>query len=84
LGRELEQTDERVQQHLQDVFDHQVGALNPAATRGRSGQAAPAISAQLAAVVRMLKDPVSARQAIILREVFGPPSSLLDEQHRSS
>jgi hypothetical protein len=75
LGSKVGQADDVMEARLHDTFDHQIGGLReltpePAAARGSSGVDA---SMEIAKLVRILQDPDSIRQAIILREIIDRP-----------
>lgn len=85
LGAEVGQTDERLQSHLHEKFDHQVGRLGrlPAdlsvpADEGAgdsvfaSGEAMPATAA--AGFAALLADADSLRQAVVLNEILQRPA----------
>ena len=82
LGKHVGLADERVEQHLHDVFDHQLGGLSKdqvfqesqgtdAAVWTKKETISPATK-----IRAMLRDPDSVRNAIILTEIFNRPSSM--------
>ncbi len=89
LGADLEQTDERMEQHLHDAFDHQLGSLRqrgPAvpqqdrptdATVGGVPVTADALRMALAGldVHQLLSSPEGMRSAILLSEILQHPDS---------
>lgn len=84
LGRDLAGTDERLEQHLHQVFDHQVsrlagragevaqtpGVLEPTETEDRLGELPSTAAVGLAA---MLSSGESLRQAIVISEILQRP-----------
>ncbi len=91
LGGRVRSADEQVEQHLHDVFDHQLGELDAEldkiAIRGgtddaswqnlaeKKRQSDQNRALQIHDIVRMLRDPSAIREAIILSEVLKPPVS---------
>jgi hypothetical protein len=84
VGQRLARTGEVVQEHVHEVFDHQVGRLE--GTPGESAYAAQAEEAETpedritalpqtaaAGLAAMLAEPVSLRQAIVLTEILQRP-----------
>jgi hypothetical protein len=69
LGASVEQADEKLESHLHDKFDHDVGGL---AARTAEAQAAAGISSS--EIAKMLRNPVSIRQAVILSEILARPA----------
>lgn len=80
LGADVGQTDERLEEHLHETFDHQVsrlGRLSDEAVEPESDEApqaggdVPATAA--AGFAALLSDATSVRQAIILNEILRRP-----------
>jgi hypothetical protein len=71
LGAEVAQADERLQQHLEQKFVHQVGKLAPQATapQRRTAAASP-LAGEL---VKLLSQPESVRQMILAGEILRRP-----------
>jgi hypothetical protein len=78
LGDEVDQADEKLEAHLHQVFDHQLGRLKKTAT----DQAAPAASAAkrlgftAGSIADLLHSPENLRNAIILGEILKRPEEL--------
>ncbi len=75
-GRQVEQTDAQLQQHVQQVFGHRLGRLG--STPGESAQPTDAQDDELpataaAGLAAMLADPGNLRQAILLSEILQRP-----------
>jgi hypothetical protein len=82
---ELEYADEKMADHVHDVFDHKLGQLgattgSPAAADAPvvAPTAAPiisgtAIATSAARMADLLRDPARVRQAILIHEILGPP-----------
>ena len=73
LGSGLKQTDERIQSHIHDKFDHQLGNLGKATkttekTAGKSSKKDPA-----AEIADMLRKPDGMRQLILAQEILRRP-----------
>ncbi len=91
LGGRLRNSDEQVEQHLHDVFDHQLGDLDSSggaytiregtddATWEDLGQKRQREQAQRVLqandIMRMMRDPVAIQEAIVLGELLRPPIS---------
>jgi len=76
IGRDVAESDKRVQQRLRSVFDHQVGQLGTAEKGAPANAAAPSVAAanSLAAeIVASLTRPETLRQAVILSEILQRP-----------
>jgi hypothetical protein len=76
LGQEVDQADEKLEAHLQQVFDHRVGQLKVRSTESPR----PPVPQRLAPaafspgdIAQMLLSPASVRSAIILGEVLKRP-----------
>ena len=72
LGDVVEQADEKVEAHLQEVFDHSLGQLSADETKTPTDAKASAPSAQ-SDLLALLKSPQSLRNAVILGEIFNRP-----------
>lgn len=81
LSRLASEESQRLSQHLSDVFDHKVGGLESRqvgtlASGALNADAPPPQQPQVsdaAAVLEMLRQPQSARRAIILAEILARP-----------
>lgn len=76
LGQEVGLADDKMDAHLQQVFDHQLGSLKKSAVSSveaspSSGGAPPV---KLSKLVEMLRSPESLRNAFILQEIFQRPA----------
>ena len=72
LGEDIDQTDERLQKHLKEVFDHQLGnfADSPDAPLNRERDLVT-----INEITSMLRNPSNFRQAIIMKEILERPKS---------
>lgn len=74
LGAEVDQADDKLAAHLHEVFDHQLGHLKK--TTGQS-ESTPDRTAEQGltpdSIARLLRSPTSARDALILAEIFQRP-----------
>lgn len=69
MGHELEQTDERLEAHLQERFDHQLGTL-----RRQEEKIAEVAKVNLANdLIAMLSDPADMRKVIVASEILRRP-----------
>ena len=73
LGENVGFADERMEAHLHDQFDHQIGTLAQSDAPGSQGDTDEAI-VRAADLIQMLKDPTSIRQAVLLSEILCPPT----------
>ena len=73
LESQVDQADENMQEHVQGVFDHQLGQLRsmPGETARESGASIPPTAA--AGMAAMLADSAGIRQAIVLSEILQRP-----------
>ena len=73
LASEVDQAAENLEEHVHDVFDHELGQLSrtPDESARKSGAAIPPTAA--AGIAAMLTDPASIRQAIVLTEILQRP-----------
>lgn len=82
LGRSIAQADEKVEDHLHQVFDHSLGQLDKrqifddaegtdSSVWDKKVAVSPAVELR-----KMLREPGSIRNAIILAEVFRRPQGL--------
>lgn len=78
LGEEVDQADDKLEAHLHQVFDHQLGRLKKTATDAPAPPAPsdrpPAYSA--ANIAQLLLSPDNIRNAIILGEILKRPDDL--------
>jgi hypothetical protein len=84
LGAEIDQADEVVESHLQDVFEHRLGdlgaktqapeqsTLDDDETQAKGPTAAPAAQPGIS-IVEMLRSPRELRSAVILSEILARP-----------
>jgi hypothetical protein len=71
-----EQADERLEQHLQEKFDHKLGSLSTSTTSmagSHPPDQATARDGNVHPVLNMLTNPESVRNAFILGEIFKRP-----------
>jgi hypothetical protein len=73
LGADLAQTDERLEQRLQQKFDHKVGTL-ASGTLAKNPGATPIFTSPAQEIAAMLARPDSMRNAIVLGEIMKRPS----------
>lgn len=72
----VDTADERMADHMRDVFDHDVAQLQPASTAlsgsSQSSQGSEVTTRQhdVSPLVQMLRDPKTLRSAFIAREIF--------------
>ena len=73
LAENIEQTDERMEAHLDQVFDHDVGKLGSG--KGATDELNRATRSNKATtdLLRLLQDPASVRQSIIIAEILKRP-----------
>lgn len=74
LGEQVDQADERLQAHLHEVFDHQIGQLKEsgAAVVAQREQVTPGgLSPET--IWRLLRSPTAARDAVVLAEILQRP-----------
>ncbi|NUQ65391.1 MAG: hypothetical protein HUU20_23230 [Pirellulales bacterium] len=76
LGREIDQTDERMVAHLHKVFDHEVGTLRHSQAQVQTDSPLPQTTA--AGLAAMVGDPVRLRQAILMNEILQRPEHRWD------
>jgi len=74
LGSEVDAANDKMQAHLHQVFDHQLGRLK--STGGETAlvetaRTAPELSLDL--IVRMLRSPGSIRDAVVMSEILRRP-----------
>jgi hypothetical protein len=72
LGKTVGLADDLLEARLHDTFDHQLGGLSTRPSVERPPAEAVADS-EAAKLVRILRDPDSLRQAILLREIIDRP-----------
>ena len=81
LGENVDRSDDRMETHLQDVFEHQLGQLGTQTSAASDSvlddddaetkKKKPAI--QAGTIAEMLRDPQSLRNAIVAREILTRP-----------
>jgi len=74
LGEEVDAADSKMQAHLHQVFDHQLGRLKSSSVETalvETAKTAPELS--LGLIVRMLRSPGSVRDAIVMSEILRRP-----------
>ena len=93
LGKRVALADENVEEHLHEVFDHEIGELESSTAaisdvgqgtdaqiwenlEERRARNAAAVDLRTADIARMIRDPVSMREAIIIGEILKPPKSV--------
>jgi hypothetical protein len=69
LGEEVGQADEKLEARLHDKFDHEVGSL----THGVDPYGHQATLVPKSEILKLLKNPQSVRQAVILAEILKRP-----------
>ena len=60
--------------HVSSAFDHKVGSLATGSAAATTSNDTPTGPNQVVELVAMLKDPMSMRNAILMREILEPPS----------
>jgi hypothetical protein len=73
LGEDLDQTDERMEAHLHQVFDHHLGRLKESTIPVEQAPITPPGQVAIGDLVKMLGSPQSIRDAIIMAEVLHRP-----------
>jgi hypothetical protein len=74
LGQEVDAVDEKLEAHLHQVFDHQLGRLKKTATdTAAPAHERPTAELTSAQIIQMLRSPTSIRDAIIMAEVLRRP-----------
>lgn len=89
LGRDVGQSDEKLEDHIHDVFDHQLGKLNKQETEEpptqgtdsevwessveRRERSDAVQRGRVEDIAKMIRDPVSMQQAVILSEILRRP-----------
>jgi len=72
LGEEVDQADDKLESHLHQVFDHQLGKLKKtASTTAAAPYDSPA--SDMSELLQMLRSPKSVRDAIVMAEVLRRP-----------
>jgi hypothetical protein len=83
FAESVRQADDVMEAHLQEVFEHRLGALGAATSRPEdstldseeaAAKAAQTVSASRGAIIHMLRSPHGMRNAIILTEILNPPA----------
>lgn len=75
LGAEVDAADDKLQAHLNQVFDHKLGHLKSSSVETalvESEKSAPQLS--LDQIMRLLRSPGSVRDAIVMSEVLRRPT----------
>ena len=74
LAEDIEQADERMDAHLDQVFDHEVGKLGSGG-KGATDELKRATRSNKATtdLLRLLQDPASVRQSIVIAEILKRP-----------
>ena len=74
LGAEVDAADEKLEAHLHQVFDHQLGRLKKTASESAAGPPSkPVTEMSLEQIQRLLRSPSSIRDVIILTEILRRP-----------
>lgn len=80
LGEDVDQADDRMEAHLHEYFEHDLGALGAKTSRAEDssldddspGQRPPVVKADN--YLELLQNPATIRQAIILSEILARPT----------
>lgn len=76
LTSQIEQADERMEEHVHQAFDHAVGHLGHGAMAvGGAGSALDGPEGLPAKIVQMLRSPDGMRQAVVLNEILQRPEN---------
>jgi len=70
---EIDQADEKLEEHMHDVFDHKLGQLASTTSDPVEETAQTAAALNSADIAAMLQDPTSMRKAIVLTEILRRP-----------
>jgi len=73
LADEVSQADEKMDEHLHDVFDHRLGQFAQSSADTSPGVAAESSSTAVSALVALLASPQGLRQAIVINEILQRP-----------
>jgi hypothetical protein len=83
LGKEVAAADQKLESHLHQVFDHQIGRLSmipgeaakvtSVAPASPTEQLGPLLASAAASVADMFANPTTARQAIVIHEILSRP-----------
>jgi hypothetical protein len=77
LGADAKAAENRLEAHLHEVFDHQLGQLKQSKTAvGQPALDIAAADTPLSDMVRLLRSPQSIRDAIVIAEVLKRPEHL--------
>jgi len=74
LGEEVDLADDKLESHLQQTFDHQLGQLKTTASSTAAtphANAAPDVT--VTELLKMLRSPESVRDAIVMAEILRRP-----------
>jgi hypothetical protein len=74
LGEEVDAADEKLEAHLHQVFDHELGRLKKSASvTAATPHAAPAPDTTISEMLQMLSSPASIRDAFVMSEILRRP-----------
>lgn len=73
LGHDVDLADDKLEAHLHQVFDHQLGQLAKTGDGAAGPQAQSAHDLSAGDILRLLRSPQSVRDALIMSEVFRRP-----------
>lgn len=73
LAEDIEQADERMDAHLDEVFDHDVGKLGSGKGATDELNRSTRSNKATTGLLRMLQDPASVRQSIVIAEILKRP-----------
>jgi hypothetical protein len=74
LSHLRQQIDADIGGHISSAFDHKVGSLTTGSVAATTSNDTPTGPNQVVELVAMLKDPMSMRNAVLMREILEPPS----------
>jgi hypothetical protein len=75
LGAEVDLADEKLEAHLHQVFDHQLGQLKTSGDGAAGPQAQGTHDLSAVDILRLLRSPQSVRDAFIMSEIFRRPDT---------
>ena len=73
LVSQIENRDEAMDAHLQEVFDHSLGSLRPDSRMEPAADETPSSSVSADKIREMFASPDDVRKAIIMNEILTPP-----------
>ena len=75
LAEDIEQSDERMEEHLEQVFDHDVGSKKIGSGKGATDELKRVMRANDTAsgLLKLLQDPETIRQSIMVAEILKRP-----------